>query len=64
MVQGLINDFHGQQCTTTLPMCVESFMAWMHGTRGSLDEDADVLKVLVFHHCAVFKSACSMRGCY
>lgn len=45
LVQGLISDFNGQQCTTTLPLCVEAFMAWMHGVRGSLQEDADVLNV-------------------
>lgn len=48
VVQGLISDFHGQQCTTTLPMCVESFMAWMHGRSGCLEQDADVLNVRLF----------------
>lgn len=45
LVQALISDFDGQQCTTTLPLCGEAFVAWMHDTHGSLEQDANVLNV-------------------
>jgi hypothetical protein len=53
VVQGLISDFHGQQCSTTLPVCVEAFMAWMHGIRGSPEQDVDVLNVRCYSTAAV-----------
>jgi hypothetical protein len=45
LLSSLVRQFDGQRCTTSLPLHIDAFMAWMNGTPGSLAQDAEVLNV-------------------
>lgn len=45
LLQGLMRDFDGPQCSTTLPVSIQAFLLWSFGKLGCLEQAADLLNV-------------------